>query len=82
MMLLSFLIELSLSYIQQKYLENIFPDMVDVLQHNTASGLFIVMANDSPVEEKADYHGFYLRDSDPQNLTVSNSDLLLVKGSV
>ena len=23
---------------QQKYLENIFPDMVDVLQHNTASG--------------------------------------------
>lgn len=28
------------------------------LQHNTASGLFVVMANDSPVEEKADYQGF------------------------
>lgn len=69
------------SDIQQKYLENIFPDMVDVLQHNTASGLFIVMANDSPVEEKADYHGFYLRDSDPQNKTETNTDLLLEKGS-
>lgn len=69
------------SDIQQKYLENIFPDMVDVLQHNTASGLFVVMANDSPVEEKADYHGFYLRDSDPQNKTETNTDLLLEKGS-
>ena len=70
------------SDIQQKYLENIFPDMVDVLQHNTASGLFIVMANDSPVEEKGRsswilFKGF----SDPQNKTETNTDLLLEKGS-
>ena len=66
---------------QQEYLQRIFPDMVDNLQYNTASGIFLILANDSSVEEAAKYHGFFLRDSDPQNRTVSNADLLLERGS-
>ena len=66
---------------QKKYLEEIFPDMVDVLQYNTSSGLFVVLANDAPIDSEAKYSGFFVRDSDPQNKTASNTDLLLERGS-
>ena len=66
---------------QKKYLEEIFPDMVDVLQYNTSSGLFVVLANDAPIDSESKYSGFFLRDSDPQNKTASNTDLLLERGS-
>ena len=67
--------------VQQAYLQRVFPDMVDNLQYNTASGVFLILANDSSVKEEAKYHGFFLRDSDPQNRTMSNADLLLERGS-
>ena len=67
--------------VQREYLEIIFPDMVDVLQYSTTSGLFLVLANDMPIEEEAKYCGFFLRDSDPQNKTATNTDLLLERGS-
>ncbi len=66
---------------QREYLEEVFPDMVDVLQYSSASGVFLVLANDQPIDSEAKYCGFFLRDSDPQNKTATNTDLLLERGS-
>ncbi len=66
---------------QQEYLELVFPDMVDTLQLGTSSGLFLILSNDQPIEAPADYHGFFVRDSDPQNKVYTNTDLMLEKGS-
>ncbi len=66
--------------IQQEFLEEIFPSMTEVLQYNTTSGLFLVLANDNSLEE-GKYSGFFLRDSDPQNKTATNTDLLLERGN-
>lgn len=66
---------------QQKYLERIFPELVEVLQYNTASGIFVVLVNDGSIEEANTYKGFFVRDSDPQNKVESNADLLMEKGS-
>ena len=67
--------------LQQGYLAAVFPDMVDTLQYNLTTGLFLVLANDSNVDEKAQYSGFFLRDSDPDAAAKSNTDLLLERGS-
>ena len=66
---------------QREYLEEVFPDMVDALQYSTSSGVFLVLANDQPIDSEAKYCGFFLRDSDPQNKTATNTDLLLERGS-
>ena len=66
---------------QREYLEEVFPDMVEALQYNTSSGVFLVLANDQPIDSEAKYCGFFLRDSDPQNKTATNTDLLLERGS-
>lgn len=67
--------------IQEQYLETVFPDMVDELQYNMTSGIFLILANDSPMNEEAEYRGFFVRDSDPQAKTESNADLLLERGN-
>lgn len=67
--------------LQQQYLETIFSDMIVSLQHNTASGLFVILTNDHPLPEEAKYHGFFLRDSAPQNRITTNTDLMLERGS-
>lgn len=67
--------------IQQEYLDQVFPNMVETLQYNMTSGLFLILANDSPVEQAATYKGFFIRDSDPQTKTATNADLLLERGS-
>ena len=66
---------------QQEFLQTVFPDMVNYLQYNSSSGLFLVLANDADVEKEAEYCGFFLRDSTPQERTASNTDLLLERGS-
>ena len=66
---------------QQQYIENIFPDMVSALQYNSTTGVFLVLANKESVDGAAVYNGFFIRDSDPQNKTASNTDLLLERGS-
>ena len=72
---------LSSDDVQQEYLSSVFPEMVDSLQYNTISGLFLILANDQPTDEGAAYHGFFIRDSDPQNKTASNTDLLMERGA-
>lgn len=66
---------------QQQYLEAVFPDMVDTLQYNQTSGIFLVLANGESIQKASAYSGFFLRDSDPQTKTASNTDLLLERGS-
>lgn len=67
--------------VQQKYLEEVFPDMVDALQYNQTTGVFLVLANENLTTDRSTYNGFFLRDSDPQTRTASNTDLLLERGS-
>lgn len=69
------------SELQQRYLEGVFSKLVDVLQYNETSGLFLILANDSPTDAEAAYHGFFVRDSDPQSKTIGNTDLLMERGS-
>ncbi len=67
--------------VQEQYLEKVFPEMIDALQYGMTSGIFLILANDSPVGKEADYRGFFVRDSDPQTRTDSNADLLLERGN-
>ncbi len=67
--------------LQKEYLEQVFPQMVDALQYNTSSGVFLVLANDASVNVEAEYQGFFVRDSDPQTKTASNTDLIMERGS-
>lgn len=66
---------------QKKYLKKAFPQLLSTLQYNTTSGVFLVLANDKDINKEADYHGFFVRDSDPQTKTASNTDLLMEKGN-
>ena len=72
---------LSSDEVQQEYLSTVFPEMVDSLQYNTTSGLFLILANNQPTDEGAAYHGFFIRDSDPQAKTATNTDLLMERGA-
>ena len=67
--------------VQQEYLQQVFPQLVEQLQYGTTSGVFLILANDAAVDQEADYHGFFVRDSDPQTKTASNTDLLMERGS-
>ncbi len=64
---------------KQEYTEIIFQELLDYLQRDTSSGLFLILANGG--REGGEYTGFYLRDSDPTTETLTNSDLLLERGS-
>ena len=72
---------LTSSSAQQKYLKRIFKSMLSTLQHENSSGIFIVLANKKDIRYEADYNGFFVRDSDPQNKTANNADLLVERGS-
>lgn len=67
--------------LQQRYLSMVFSRLIDVLQYNETSGIFLILANDAPTDEETSYHGFFVRDSDPQTKTSLNTDLLLERGS-
>ena len=66
---------------QQDYLRRVFSKLVDVLQYNDTSGIFLILAGTDNTDEDAAYHGFFVRDSDPQNKTALNTDLLLERGN-
>ena len=67
--------------VQEEYLETVFYDMVEVLQYNSTSGIFLVLGNDGDTDSEAEYKGFWVRDSDPQTKTASRTDLLMERGS-
>lgn len=55
--------------------------MVEVLQYNSTSGIFLVLGNDGDTDSEGEYKGFWVRDSDPQTKTASRTDLLMERGS-
>lgn len=67
--------------VQEEYLETVFYDMVEVLQYNSTSGIFLVLGNDGDTDSEGEYKGFWVRDSDPQTKTASRTDLLIERGS-
>ena len=67
--------------VQEEYLETVFYDMVEVLQYNSSSGIFLVLGNDGDTDSEGEYKGFWVRDSDPQTKTASRTDLLMERGS-
>ena len=66
--------------VQEEYLETVFYDMVEVLQYNSTSGIFLVLGNDGDTDSEGEYKGFWVRDSDPQTKTASRTDLLMERG--
>lgn len=67
--------------LQEEFLEEIFPDMIETLQYNETSGVFVILGNGKDAEPASKYTEFFVRDSEPQTKTVSNTDLFLEKGS-
>ena len=67
--------------VQKEFLEKVFKKMINVLQYSSTTGVFLVLGNDSDVTEAGQYNGFWIRDSDPRMKTVSNTDLLMERGS-
>ena len=67
--------------VQKEFLEKVFKKMINVLQYSSTTGVFLVLGNDSDVTESGQYNGFWIRDSDPRMKTVSNTDLLMERGS-
>ena len=67
--------------VQEEYLETVFYVMVEVLQYNSTSGIFLVLGNDGDTDSEGEYKGFWVRDSDPQTKTASRTDLLMERGS-
>lgn len=67
--------------VQEEYLETVFYDMVEVLQYNSTSGIFLVLGNDGDTDSEGEYKGFWVRDSDPQTKTAFRTDLLMERGS-
>ena len=61
------------------YSEAVFPELLNYLQRDGSCGVFLILANEEAAA--GDYTGFFLRDSDPTTETLTNSDLLLERGS-
>ena len=66
--------------LQQEYLATVFPRLMDTLQYNETSGIFLILANQESTDSEADYNGFFVRDSDPHTRIISNTDLIMERG--
>ncbi len=61
-------------------LEQMFPECLEVLQNNSTTGIFLILAGpDAGTAGELD--GFFIRDSDPNTNPANRSDLLLERGS-
>lgn len=69
------------SSLQREYVSTVFPELLDYLSRDNTCGLYLIMANTTSPEQDGSYTGFFLRDSDPDTKTLSNSDLLMERGS-
>ena len=67
--------------LQREYVSTVFPELLDYLSRDSTCGLFLVMAGNLPTDSAGSHVGFFLRDSDPDTKTLSNSDLILERGS-
>lgn len=70
----------ALEEMQSEFLEQLFPECLDVLQSNSTTGVFFILTGKDMYSEE-DYAGFFIRDSDPNTNSVNYTDLLLERGS-
>lgn len=61
-------------------LEQFFPQCLNLLQNNSATGIFMILTGDDE-KSTGDFDGFFLRDSDPKTNPANYTDLLLERGS-
>lgn len=66
--------------LQQEFLSAVFPNLMNALQYNETSGVFLILANQESTDSEADYNGFFVRDSDPHTRIISNTDLIMERG--
>ncbi len=66
--------------LQEQFTQNVFGELLDYLIRNNTCGVFLILANDVPLDQAADHIGLFLRDNDPETKTLTNSDLLLERG--
>ncbi len=65
---------------KNELLELIFPECLSILQNNSTSGIFAILAG-SDMQTAAAMDGFYIRDSDPDTNPVNYRDLLMERGN-
>lgn len=71
---------LNSSEMKQELLELLFPECMEILQNNSTTGIFLILAG--PDELGAgEFDGFFIRDSDRNTNPANNTDLLLERGS-
>lgn len=68
------------SALQEQFAENVFGELLDYLIRSNTCGIYLVLANDAPLDQAGEYTGFFLRDNDPETKTSTNSDLMLERG--
>ena len=66
---------------KDELLEQLFPECLNMLQGSTTTGIFVVLTGED-MQAKADYDGFFIRDSDPDINPANYTDLLLERGSI
>ncbi len=64
---------------REELLRLLFPECLDILQNNSTTGLFLILAGADNAEGVFD--GFFIRDSDPDTNPANYTDLLLERGS-
>lgn len=66
--------------LQDRLLEQMFPECLNILQNNSTTGIFLALTG-TDMEAEGDYAGFFIRDSDPHTNPVNYTDLLLERGN-
>lgn len=66
---------------QKSFLAQISTQCVNTLRNNTATGIFVVLANNRDFESESECEGIYIRDADPYANPVNLSDLLMERGN-
>ncbi len=67
--------------VQEEFLKNVGGHFINFTQNNSASGSYVILANNKSLGDKASYNGFFLRDAKPDIRTEDNDDILLERGS-
>ena len=60
---------------REELLTYFFPECINMLQSNSTTGIFMILTGND-IQEKADYDGFFIRDSDPDTNPANYTDLL------
>ncbi len=65
---------------KRELLERLFPECLNILQNNSTTGIFLILAEGDPAPA-GEFDGFFIRDSDPNTNPANCTDLLLERGS-